>query len=124
MGTTLVSKGFVVATVLVPSINYDYMTTSVTTTTIVVFCSMFLPGLLLTLMSLCRYNYKDCVKNIPHHPSLLLLPIFTHFTFSSNRKYRSKREETKKEGVRETMVTFSRNWTLVNIGLSVVGHIT
>ena len=82
-------------------------------TRIILILTMFLPGFILALMSVCNYN--GCIKNILSHPSLLLLPIFTLYTFSINRKWSTGKEDT--------AVTFSRNWTLANIVLSVPGHI-
>jgi len=73
---------------------------------------MFLPGLLVALLSLC--HYKTSYKDILAHPSLLLLPVFSHFTFS----FRPLCCSSKKEQGR---VQWSRRCTLANIVLSIMG---
>ena len=89
-----------------------------------IFCTQFLPGLLLALRSLDSLDSPDSlchnrnsVKSILRHPSLLLLPVFSHFTFSGNSFCRANRN---KEEIR---VMFNRRATLVNIGLSIMGLI-
>jgi len=118
------------------------------------FTLTFLPGLIIGVMSVCRN--KKTIKTIAAHPSILLLPVFTYFTFSTNTKMCSKGEKvameeddgeeqnvmeidvvedddsvkehgTKKDGIKkkdvtETRITFSRNWTLANVGASVLGY--
>merc|ERR1719510_254088 len=76
--------------------------------------TLFLPGLLLSLLAVCRY--RKCMRDILAHPSLLLLPVFSHFTFSLNTSFCCwKREET------QARLALSRNWTFANIGTSIVG---
>ena len=72
--------------------------------------SAFLPGLLTALLSLC--HSRDSARNILRHPSLLLLPVFSHFTFSVNSLCWGKRAK------KEVKVMFSRRATLVNVMLS------
>ena len=76
---------------------------------VVALATMFLPGLLLAIFNICRY--KQTVRDVLAHPSLLLLPLITNYTFSAKSKT-------------ETQVVFSRWWTFVNLGLSLVGNIT
>jgi hypothetical protein len=55
---------------------------------------MFLPGLMLALMSLFHKKpWIQIIKSIIRHPSLLLLPVFTHYTFSANGKSCCSRNE-------------------------------
>jgi hypothetical protein len=75
---------------------------------LVALSTMFLPGLLLVIVGFC--HYKLCIRDMIAHPSLLLLPIVTHYTLSATRKG-------------DTMVKFSRRWTFINLGLSLLGHI-
>ena len=57
---------------------------------------MFLPGLLLGLVS-CWH--RGILKTVISHPSIVLLPTFTHFTFASSTKWckRSPKEEGEEE---------------------------
>jgi len=75
---------------------------------IVVVCTMFLPGLLLALVSLC--HHKESFKTMVSHPSLLLMPVFTHFTFTTNNKCCTREEEG---GHNDTRITFSKKWTII-----------
>jgi hypothetical protein len=70
--------------------------------------TMFLPGLVLGLLTLC--HYRQAARDVLAHPSLLLLPTVTHYTFSATR-----------DG--ETRLAFSRPWTFANLALSVIGHL-
>jgi len=60
-------------------------------------------SLCIPLISLCRY--KESVKSIIRHPSLLLLPVFTFYTFSSFSRNDSQKIQVK----------FSWRFTLANI---------
>ena len=57
---------------------------------------MFLPGLLLGLVS-CWH--RGILKTVISHPSIVLLPAFTNFTFTSSTTWckRSPKEEGKEE---------------------------
>ena len=57
---------------------------------------------------------RNSFKIITHHPSLLLLPTFTFFTFSKVKACSSGRGY---------LVRFSKKLTLVNIGVSIVGYV-
>ena len=73
----------------------------------------FLPGLLLALVSTFHTNM---LSSFLRHPSLLLLPTFTSFTFSSNTKLCGKQ-------AKEVEVRFSWRATGVNLLLTSVGHV-
>ena len=73
----------------------------------------FLPGLLLALVSTFHTNM---LSSFLRHPSLLLLPTFTSFTFASNTKLCGKQEK-------EVEVRFSWRATGVNLLLTSVGHV-
>ena len=101
MGCTLVSKGLALAGVFEDD-NPIYQMLSLT--------SMFGPGLLLSVLSLCHYRLAP--RDVLSHPSLLLLPVFTYFTFRASGCC------TSHPGGR---LAFSRTWTLANLGLSLAG---
>ena len=83
---------------------------------IVLLCStMFLPGFILALVSLFR---KDCITTIIKHPSLLFIPTFSYFTFSTNRGFCCKKCGDDNEG---TWVALCPYWTIANIVLSSIG---
>jgi len=145
MGTTLVSKGMLLGHSVIEK-NIVFFA--------ICFSTTFLPGLIIGLMSVCRN--KKTIKTIAAHPSILLLPVFTYFTFSTNTKMCSKGEKdvmeeddgeeqsvtemdvvedddavkeigmemdgVKKKDAAETRITFSKNWTLANVGASVLGY--
>jgi hypothetical protein len=89
IGVTLSSKGTVVAVAIndgPPLSSYILILLS--------FSMMFLPGLMLALMSLFHKKpWIQIIKSIISHPSLLLLPVFTHYTFSANGKSCCSRNE-------------------------------
>ena len=92
-----------------------------------IFATTFLPGLLLGLAS-CWH--KGIFKTIVAHPSVVLMPAFTHFTFESSTEWcRGKDEEGEKEEGEtrrestEPFIRFSPKFTLVNIILSIVGNV-
>ena len=106
MGVTLGGKGFILAIVF-SSLKPLMVKVALTLN------SVFLPGLVLALLCLC--HYRGSVRNILGHPSLLLLPIFSHFTFSVNSFCWGKRFKP------HVRVMFSRRATMANIGLSALG---
>ena len=67
---------------------------------------MFLPQFLLALATTLDWRSKNSLLILLRHPSLLLLPPFTFFTFA--RLSRSDRR-----------VKFSQSWTWLNLGLTV-----
>ena len=92
---------------------------------------MFLPGLLVGLAS-CWH--RGILKTLLAHPSILLLPAFTNFTFASSTKWckRSSKEvdEEKEEGehqeggeAEEPFIIFSAKFTILNILLSMMAII-
>ena len=73
---------------------------------------MFLPGFVLGVAS-CWH--KNMLKTIVAHPSVVLMPTFTHFTFESKTMWSGDSEQT--------FITFSSKFTLANIILSVVSSV-
>ena len=92
----------------------------------------FLPGFLLGLVS-CWHS--GIIKTFIAHPSILLMPTFTHFAFASSTKWckRSQEEEGKEEdeeedeGKRqektEPYIAFSSKATVCNLLLSTLGFV-
>ena len=92
----------------------------------------FLPGLVLGIIS-CWH--RGILKSFLAHPSIILMPTFTFFTFASSAKWFKgcKSEEKEQEEVEtkdmqttheeEPYITFSAKWTAVNILLSTAGHL-
>ena len=88
--------------------------------------TMFLPGLLLGIAS-CWH--RGIVKTIIAHPSIIFMPAFTFFTFSSRIKCnnsaedededKSKQRENENKN-KEPFIAFSAKFTLVNILLSLL----
>ena len=74
----------------------------------IVFATQFLPGLLLGIIS-CWH--KDIFKTIVAHPSVVLMPAFTGYSF--------KKEKEKETG--EPFIVFSPKMTLLNTLLSILG---
>ena len=72
-----------------------------------------LPGLLVGLFS-CLH--RGILKTLVAHPSVFLLPVFTHFTFVSNSKLCCKGEIEE-----ERFISFSPKATAVNVGVTVTG---
>ena len=94
--------------------------------------TMILPGLLLGLAS-CWH--RGILKTFLAHPSIILMPVFTHFTFASSSKWckrsptgkRRERDEEEEEGEKqekaggaekEPFVVFSTRCTLLNLTLT------
>ena len=90
--------------------------------------TIFLPGLILGIASCWHRGF---LKTFLAHPSIVLMPAFTHFAFGSSRNWFKRRlteEESKKEGEQEEkqetgeeeepFVTFSTTFTLANVLLS------
>ena len=75
--------------------------------------TMFLPGFLLALATTF---HSSTYTSFLRHPSLLLLPTFTCFTFASNIKWCSKKEK-------EVEVKFSMKATALNFLITLVGHV-
>ena len=77
-----------------------------------------LPGLVLGIIS-CWH--RGIFKSFLAHPSIILMPTFTFFTFASSTKWcKSEEEETQEE---EPNITFSAKWTAVNVVLSTAGYL-
>ena len=78
---------------------------------------MFLPGFLIGVFA-CWH--KGILKTFLAHPSVLLLPVFTNFTFVSNSKVccggRGEKEE-------ESYLVFWPKFTAINVGVSLFGSL-
>ena len=91
----------------------------------IIIATMFLPGFLLGVAS-CWH--RGILKTILAHPSIILMPTFTHFTFASSTKWckRSSKEEVgeQEEGgeTEKPFITFSAKFTFLNVGASVICH--
>ena len=100
--------------------------------------TIFLPGLLLGIVSSW---HRGILKTFLIHPSIILMPAFTHFTFASSTKWckRSVKvegedeteedkeggKEGKSEGEAEVpYITFSATLTLANVVLSAIGSVS
>ena len=96
---------------------------------------MFIPGLLLGFASCWHCGI---LKTFFDHPSILLMPVFTHFTFASSIwwcKGSSKEEEEeeveegeKKEkagggATEEPFIIFSAKFTILNLLISTMGSV-
>jgi len=77
--------------------------------------AIFLPGFLVGLFSCCHCGL---LKTFLVHPSVLLLPVFTNFTFVSNSKVCCGGRGGKKE---ESYLVFSPKSTAINVGVSLAG---
>ena len=112
----------------------------------IILATMFLPGLVLGVAS-CWH--KNMLNTIVAHPSVVLMPTFTHFTFKSNKSTTrtttletttTTRKSTTTTTIESTIttrestttttrelgepfITFSPKFTLVNIILSIAGNI-
>ena len=92
--------------------------------------AIFLPGFILGLMS-CWH--RGILKTFIAHPSILLMPTFTHFAFASSTKWckRSQKEEVKEEDEEEEegerqektnpYIAFSSKATNFNLLLATLG---
>ena len=76
---------------------------------------LFLPQAVLAIFSSLNLRSKSSLeKIITRHPSILLLPVFTFFTFS-------KLNVSCSGG--ESRVMFSKKFSWINIGVSAVGYV-
>ena len=90
--------------------------------------TMFLPGFVLGIAS-CWH--KNMLKTIVAHPSVVLMPAFTHFSFECSRgrneegEGESENEEKSTGGSTpaEPFITFSPKFTIINIILSIFGNV-
>ena len=87
------------------------MTASVLPITIVL---LFLPQAVLAIFSSLNLRSKSSLEIITRHPSILLLPVFTFFTFSKLNVSCSGPE---------SRIRFSKKFSWINIGVSAVGYV-
>ena len=77
---------------------------------------LFLPPLLLSLISTLNFHNKSSLKILYRQPSLIILPTVTFFTFSRhNIGYCCCGENNQ--------VSFSKKFTWLNITISTVGYV-
>lgn len=121
---TLVGKGVILATkVLNP---YEFLDGSHHTDpcwqnnkiekAAIVVCTVFLPGLFLSLFS-CWH--PTILKTFLVQPSIFLLPVFSHFTFMS-----TSGETNGKGDPEKIFIIFSSKYTAINAGMSLFGFLT
>ena len=96
--TSLLSKGYIV--LLLSDLKLEEQ-----------IIMIFLPNLLLALMLILKTK-KSSLKMILSHPSLLLMPVFTLFTFS-------KINSGCGNGEKDERIAFSLKFTIINFFLSV-----
>ena len=75
---------------------------------------LFLPQTVLAVVSTLNFRSRNSLKILTRHPSLIILPTITFFTFS---KIKMDCTGT------ESRVTFSKKFTLLNIGVSAVSYL-
>ena len=75
---------------------------------------VFLPSLLLSLISTVNFRDKSSLKILYRHPSLIILPTVTFFTFS--------RHNTGCVCSGSNRVSFSRIFTWLNIAVNTLGY--
>jgi hypothetical protein len=80
----------------------------------IILATMFLPGFLLGLAS-CWH--RGILKTFIAHPSIILMPTFTYFTFASSTKWCRRSSEE------EPFITFSAKLTCLNMGASAICHV-
>ena len=95
-----------------------------------ILATMFLPGFILGIASCWhnKNNNSNMLKTFVAHPSVVLMPTFTHFAFTSNKKLcrgrREKREQEKEKGDSvDPYITFSPRLTIMNVILSIVCNV-
>ena len=95
-----------------------------------ILATMFLPGFILGIASCWhnKNNNSNMLKTFVAHPSVVLMPTFTHFTFTSNEKLcrgrREKGEQEKEKGDSvDPFITFSPRLTIMNVILSIVCNV-
>ena len=94
---------------------------------VTIIATMFLPGLLLGIGS-CWH--KNMIKTIVAHPSVVLMPTFTNFTFQSRINWCNGKEKEGEQGEGKTegdsndpFIIFSPKFTIANIILSIIGNV-
>ena len=111
-GLTLVSKGLSLVFVTEScrrSRSTGYAGHVLTTT-----ATIFLPGLLIGLIACC---HRGICRTFLAHPSVFLLPVFSHFTFVSNSKVCCGAGA-------DRSISFSPVFTAINVVVSVAGILT
>ena len=76
---------------------------------------LFVPQLVLSILSTLNLRSKNSLNILTRHPSLILLPVVTFFTFAKVQVGCS---------ANESRVRFSKRFSWYNIGVSVVGYVS
>ena len=76
---------------------------------------LFVPQLVLSILSTLNLRSKNSLHIITRHPSVILLPVVTFFTFAKVKVGC---------GANESRVRFSKRFSWSNIGVSVVGYVS
>ena len=106
----LLMRGVCIATFSLPS---GPLGSKLDSKTFLLILLLFLPQLLLAIFSTLDLSSRNSLKILISHPSLILLPVFTFFTFSKIQCCGDRR------------VKFSVRFTLINMAVtvSIVGMI-
>ena len=104
---------------------------------VTILATIFLPGFLLGVASCWHGNShnSNMLRTIIAHPSVVLMPTFTFFAFTSSTKWckqsvgkeekegagdrKAEEQEKTKKNKEESFITFSPKFTLLNIALSI-----
>ena len=130
---SLLGKGVALASPFCALIyDYEFLDHKLPVTAIIL-ATMFLPGFLLT-----SCWHRGILKTFIAHPSIVLMPTFTNFTFASNTKWckRSSKKEGKEEDANEEeskqqeneggkaeeepFIIFSAKFTCLNVATSII----
>ena len=90
--------------------------TNLVTAVFTAIVTFFLPGLLTGILA---SPHKGFLKTFLSHPSVFLLPTFSHFTFSTNKPCCQGGDAAEKE----RFISFSPKATAINIGVSFAGSV-
>ena len=108
---TLVGKGIGLCSTVFMGFT-DCKDTNLVTAVFTVIVTFFLPGFLTGILA---SPHKGFLKTFLSHPSVFLLPTFSHFTFSTKKPCRQGGDAA--EG--ERFISFSPNATAINISVNV-----
>ena len=127
---SLLGKGLAIGSAAYPVYNNsDTALGEKATLLAIVFATQFLPGLLLGIF-LCWH--KDIPKTIVAHPSIILMPAFTGFTFRKEKENiketekpeysdrKTEEQENPKREKEELFIVFSTKFTVLNSLLSIL----
>ena len=115
-GFTLMGKGLGLCSAVAIFPNDDFYCADKTLVTDLSFAiaTFFLPGLLIGILA---SPHRGFLKTFLSHPSVFLLPTFSHFTFSSNKPCCRGGDAA----MGEKFISFSPKATAINVGVSIAG---